>query len=54
MPLSGLDPSMLLGFLYKDKEDGEDFRRVVEVSLCAWVLIWRVLMCVCGAARTDP
>jgi cysteine protease ATG4 len=34
MPLSGLDPSMLLGFLCKDKEDWDDFRRrVVEVSV---------------------
>jgi hypothetical protein len=32
-----------------------DFRRrVVEVSLRAWVLIWRVLMCVYVAARTKP
>jgi cysteine protease ATG4 len=35
MPLSGLDPSMLLGFLCKDKEDWDDFRRrVVDVSSC--------------------
>ena len=34
MPLSGLDPSILLGFLCKDGEDSKDFRRVVEVSLC--------------------
>jgi cysteine protease ATG4 len=33
MPLSGLDHSMLLGFLCKDGEDREDFRRIVEVSL---------------------
>lgn len=29
MPLSGLDPSMLLGFLCKDESDWEDFRRRV-------------------------
>jgi hypothetical protein len=34
MPLSGLDPSMLLGFLCKDWEDRVDVRRrVVWVSL---------------------
>lgn len=33
MPLSGLDPSMLIGFLCKDEEDWIDFRkRVVDVS----------------------
>jgi hypothetical protein len=33
MPLSGLDPSMLLGFLCKDESDWKDFRRrVAEVS----------------------
>lgn len=33
MPLSGLDPSMLLGFLCKDEADWVDFRRRVgEVS----------------------
>lgn len=32
MPLSGLDPSMLIGFLCKDEADWIDFRkRVVEV-----------------------
>jgi hypothetical protein len=43
MPLSGLDPSMLLGFLCKDREDREDFRRrVVEVSLrlCFFFLVF--------------
>jgi cysteine protease ATG4 len=35
MPLSGLDPSMLLGFLVRDEADFEDFcRRVSSVSLC--------------------
>ncbi|KAG6905650.1 hypothetical protein DXG01_001444 [Tephrocybe rancida] len=29
MPLSGLDPSMLIGFLCKDEADWEDFRRRV-------------------------
>lgn len=34
MPLSGLDPSMLIGFLCKDEEDWIDLRkRVVEVSV---------------------
>ena len=33
MPLSGLDPSMLLGFLCKDESDWQDFRaRVADVS----------------------
>ncbi len=33
MPLSGLDPSMLLGFLCKDESDWKDFRaRVADVS----------------------
>lgn len=37
MPLSGLDPSMLIGFLCKDEEDWIDFRkRVVEVSLSSF------------------
>lgn len=34
MPLSGLDPSMLLGFLCRDEADWEDFKgRVADVSL---------------------
>lgn len=34
MPLSGLDPSMLLGFLCKDEHDYQDFRsRVFEVRI---------------------
>ena len=34
MPLSGLDPSMLLGFLCKDESDWVDFRaRVNDVRL---------------------
>lgn len=34
MPLSGLDPSMLLGFVCKDEDDFEDFvERVAQVSL---------------------
>lgn len=34
MPLSGLDPSMLIGFLVKDEADWRDFRRrVSEVSV---------------------
>lgn len=34
MHLSGLDPSMLLGFLCKDETDYQDFRaRVLEVSV---------------------
>lgn len=33
MPLSGLDPSMLIGFLCKDESDWNDFRaRMNEVS----------------------
>jgi len=33
MPLSGLDPSMLIGFLCRDEADWWDFRRrVSEVS----------------------
>src|SRR6202040_1167105 len=40
MPLSGLDPSMLLGFLCRDRDDWEDFRRrVVEVSLSSSSLL---------------
>lgn len=32
MPLSGLDPSMLLGFVCKDEDDFEDFvERVAQV-----------------------
>lgn len=35
MPLSGLDPSMLLGFLCKDEADYTDFRlRVADVRPC--------------------
>ena len=35
MTLSGLDPSMLLGFLCKDEEDWDDFKmRVNDVSFC--------------------
>jgi cysteine protease ATG4 len=30
MPLSGLDPSMLIGFLCKDEAEWIDFRRRVE------------------------
>ncbi|KIY53156.1 hypothetical protein FISHEDRAFT_63526 [Fistulina hepatica ATCC 64428] len=30
MPMSGLDPSMLIGFLCRDKEDWEDWRRRVN------------------------
>lgn len=34
MPLSGLDPSMLIGFLCRDEDDWRDFRkRVSEVRL---------------------
>lgn len=34
MPLSGLDPSMLLGFLIRDEADFDDFcKRVANVSL---------------------
>ena len=59
MPLSGLDPSMLLGFLCKDWEDWEDFRRrVVEVSLCLGfgVFFWEGVdnVFVFVAARTKP
>ncbi len=33
MPLSGLDPSMLLGFLCRDEKDWKDLReRVAEAS----------------------
>lgn len=33
MPLSGLDPSMLLGFLCRDEQDWKDFRRrMAEIS----------------------
>lgn len=36
MPLSGLDPSMLIGFLCRDEAEWWDFRkRVGEVS-CIW------------------
>lgn len=30
MPLSGLDPSMLIGFFCRDENDWKDFRRKVE------------------------
>lgn len=34
MPLSGLDPSMLIGFLCKDEQDWVDFRhRVTQVCM---------------------
>jgi hypothetical protein len=58
MPLSGLDPIMLLGFLCKDWEDWEDFRRrVVEVSLCLEFGVFfgeGVNVFVFVAARTKP
>lgn len=39
MPLSGLDPSMLIGFLCRDEADWIDFRRRVgDVSLTFSVL----------------
>lgn len=35
LPLSGLDPSMLLGFLVRDERDMDDFcARVAKVCLC--------------------
>jgi len=37
MPLSGLDPSMLLGFLCKDENDWVDLRRRVNEVRC-WLL----------------
>jgi cysteine protease ATG4 len=38
MPLSGLDPSMLIGFLCKDERDWTDFRkRVNEVGVSSHV-----------------
>jgi len=57
MPLSGLDPSTLLGFLCKDWEDWEDFgRRIVEVSFCLYCFCFFLLFegGVCVAARTKP
>ena len=30
MPLSGLDPSMLIGFFCRDESDWKDFRKRVE------------------------
>jgi len=30
MPLSGLDPSMLIGFFCRDESDWKDFRKKVE------------------------
>lgn len=34
MPLSGLDPSMLIGFFCRDEADWKDFRqRVVDVRI---------------------
>ena len=39
MPLSGLDPSMLIGFLCRDEGDWWDFRRrVAEVFFFFWFL----------------
>lgn len=44
MPLSGLDPSMLIGFLCKDEKDWVDFRRrIVEVCIttfCPFFIVW--------------
>lgn len=44
MPLSGLDPSMLLGFLCKDEDDWVDLRRrvneVCSCSLFSSVFFW--------------
>jgi cysteine protease ATG4 len=43
MPLSGLDPSMLIGFLCKDEGDWIDFRkRVVDVSSLLVFALWMV------------
>lgn len=40
MPLSGLDPSMLIGFLCKDEADWRDFRkRIGDVSLCPRLIV---------------
>lgn len=40
MPLSGLDPSMLIGFLCRDEDDWRDFRRrVTEVRLFYFFLL---------------
>ncbi len=45
MPLSGLDPSMLVGFLCRDEQDWRDLRaRVSEVcSFCQRVFILPIL-----------
>jgi len=44
MPLSGLDPSMLIGFLCKDEEDWIDFRRRVgDVSPNSSFLFCRLM-----------
>lgn len=39
MPLSGLDPSMLIGFLCRDEQEWKDFRkRVAEVRLFIFIV----------------
>ncbi len=42
MPLSGLDPSMLIGFLCRDEADWWDFRKRVGEVCCAPLLVTRI------------
>jgi hypothetical protein len=55
MPLSGLDPSMLIGFLCKDEGDWIDFRkRVVEVSfIYLFIFTYGVLTDTFGVSSSD-
>jgi len=44
MPLSGLDPSMLIGFLCRDEADWWDFRKRVGEVCCAPLLLFFVFI----------
>jgi cysteine protease ATG4 len=45
MPLSGLDPSMLLGFLCRDDTEWRDFRaRVADVSTCGYLFGYALIV----------
>jgi len=44
MPLSGLDPSMLIGFLCRDEADWWDFRKRVGEVCCALLLLFFVFI----------
>lgn len=44
MPLSGLDPSMLLGFLCKDENDWIDLRRRINEVRCCSLLFLSIIL----------